>query len=175
MLAPAVGVHHPELVSSATADTEKDFPAVRRPGGVVAVAVNEVPAIADAEASCSGKGTFTQDATKSSDGDFSSISAATAQFDLQITGCPATTTITLFHIHNSSIGVNCPVVVDSGQKAIEPIALTNGATAGLITKTGITVTPETAKAIIHIAPGFYFNVHSQLHGGGVIRGQLVQG
>lgn len=133
---------------------------------------NEVPAIADAEASCAGKGTLTLNTTKDATG---AITAATAQFDLTITGCPTTTMITLFHIHKQVAGQNGGVVVDSGQKAAEPIALTTGGTAGTVTKTQTTVKPEDAKAIIDGPSGFYFNVHSQLHGGGVIRGQLAAG
>lgn len=133
---------------------------------------NEVPPITSPEASCSGKGVFTLDTTKDTAG---KITAATAQFDLTITGCPTTTEITLFHIHKAAAGANGGVVVDSGQKAAEPLKLTTGATAGTVTKTGITVKPEDADAIIAGPSGFYFNVHSKLHGGGVVRGQLAAG
>ncbi len=133
---------------------------------------NEVPAIADAEASCAGKGTFTLNTTKDATG---TITAATAQFDLTISTCPANTEIVLFHIHKAAAGANGAVVVDSGQKATEPIVLTTGATSGTVTKTQTTVKPEDAKAIIDGPSGFYFNVHSKLHGGGVIRGQLAAG
>ena len=133
---------------------------------------NEVPAIADAEASCSGKGTFTLTTTKDASG---AITAATAQFDLTITGCPANTEITLFHIHKQAAGQNGGVVVDSGQKNTEPIVLATGATSGTVTKSNVTVKPEDAKAIIDGPSGFYFNVHSKLHGGGVIRDQLKAG
>ena len=131
---------------------------------------NEVPAIADAEASCTGKGTFTLNTTKDATG---TITAATAQFDLTISACPANTEITLFHIHKAAAGTNGSVVIDSGQKAAEPIVLTTGATSSTVTKTQTTVKPEDAKAIIDGPSGFYFNVHSKLHGGGVIRGQLA--
>lgn len=133
---------------------------------------NEVPAIADAEASCTGKGVFTLNTTKDATG---TITAATAQFDLTISTCPANTMITLFHIHKAAAGANGGVVIDSGQKAAEPIALATGSTTGTVTKTQTTVKPEDAKAIIDGPSGFYFNVHSQLHGGGVIRGQLAAG
>ena len=133
---------------------------------------NEVPAIADAEASCAGKGTFTLNTTKDAAG---AITAATAQFDLTITTCPANTEITLFHIHKAAAGANGGVVVDSGQTAAASIVLATGGTAGTVTKTQTTVKPEDAKAIIDGPSGFYFNVHSKLHGGGVIRGQLAAG
>jgi hypothetical protein len=133
---------------------------------------NEVPAIADAEASCTGKGTFTLNTTKDATG---AITAATAQFDLTISTCPANTEIILFHIHKATAGANGSVVIDSGQKNTEPIVLTTGATSGTVTKTQTTVKPEDAKAIIDGPSGYYFNVHSKLHGGGVIRGQLAAG
>src|SRR6202158_5370591 len=68
---------------------------------------NEVPAIADAEASCAGKGNFTLHTTKDATG---AITAARAQFDLTITGCPANTNIILFHIHKAAAGANGGVV-----------------------------------------------------------------
>jgi hypothetical protein len=133
---------------------------------------NEVPAITSAEASCTGKGTFALDTTKDTTG---KITAALATFTLTVSACPTTTEITLFHIHKAAAGANGGVVVDSGQKAAEPIALTTGATSGTVTKSNITVTPENADAIIKDPAGFYFNVHSKLHGGGVVRGQLTAG
>ena len=133
---------------------------------------NEVPAIASPEATCTGKGTFTLDTTKSSTG---TITAATAQFDLTVSGCPTTTEITLFHIHKQVAGQNGSVVVNSGQVAANAIKLTTGGTSAPVVKSGITVTPELATEIIAGPSGFYFNVHSLLHGGGVVRGQLVKG
>src|SRR5207248_3885115 len=130
---------------------------------------NEVPAIADAEASCTGKGTFTLNTTKDSTG---KITAATGQFDLTITGCPTTTMVTLFHIHKQVAGQNGSVVIDSGQKAASPIALTTGGTTAPVTMTNPTVDPALATDIIATPSGYYFNVHSQLHGGGFIRDQL---
>ena len=130
---------------------------------------NEVPIINDAEASCSGKGTFTLNTTKDSTG---KITAATGQFDLTITGCPTTTMVTLFHIHKQVAGQNGSVVIDSGQKAASPIALTTGGTTVPVTMTNPSVDPALATDIIATPSGYYFNVHSQLHGGGFMRDQL---
>ena len=130
---------------------------------------NEVPAIADAEASCSGKGTFTLNTTKDSSG---KITAATGQFDLTVSGCPTTTMLVLFHIHKQVAGQNGGVVVNGKTDAANPIALPTGATTTPITVTNVTVDPALAQDIITTPSGFYFNVHSQLHGGGVMRDQL---
>jgi hypothetical protein len=133
---------------------------------------NEVPAITSPEASCTGRGTFVLDTTKDTTG---KITAALATFTLQVSGCPTTTELLLFHIHKGASGANGGVVVDSGQKREEPIALTTGATSGTITKSNVTVKVEDADAIIKAPADYYFNVHSRLHGGGVVRGQLAPG
>jgi len=131
---------------------------------------NEVPAIANAEASCTGKGVFTLDTTKDATG---KITAATAGFNLTVTGCPADTKLTLFHIHQAAAGVNGGVKVTGKGDAANPIALATGATTAAIVVTNVTVDPVLANDIVTGPAGFYFNVHSTVNGGGVIRGQLV--
>jgi hypothetical protein len=133
---------------------------------------NEVPAIANAEASCSGKGTFTLDTTKDGTG---KITAATAGFTLTVTGCPAGTNLTLFHIHQAAAGVNGGVKVTGKGDAANPIALATGSTTAPIVVTNVTVDPTLANDILTGPAGFYFNVHSTINGGGVIRGQLTPG
>jgi hypothetical protein len=131
---------------------------------------NEVPAIANAEASCTGKGTFTLDTTKDATG---KITAATAGFNLTVAGCPANTMLTLFHIHQAAAGANGGVKVTGKGDAANPIALATGATAAAIVVSNVTVDPVLANDIITGPAGFYFNVHSTVNGGGVIRGQLT--
>ncbi|HEY3218625.1 MAG TPA: CHRD domain-containing protein [Candidatus Limnocylindria bacterium] len=133
---------------------------------------NEVPAIANAEASCSGKGVFTLDTTKDATG---KVTAATAGFNLTVTGCPANTMLTLFHIHQAAAGVNGGVKVTGKGDAANPIALATGATTAAIVVSNVTVDPVLANDIITGPAGFYFNVHSTVNGGGVIRGQLTPG
>ena len=133
---------------------------------------NEVPAIANAEASCTGKGTFTLDTVKDATG---KITAATAGFNLTVTGCPADTKLTLFHIHQAAAGANGGVKVTGKGDAANPIALATGATTAPIVVTNVTVDPVLANDIITGPAGFYFNVHSTVNGGGVIRGQLTPG
>lgn len=129
---------------------------------------NEVPPIANAEASCSGKGTFTLNTTKDAAG---TITAANAVFETDVTGCPADTKINIGHIHKQVAGQNGSVVVNSGLAAGE-LTLTGG--AAKINKTQPTVLPEVATDIIANPAGYYMNWHSTLNPGGILRGQLVK-
>lgn len=133
---------------------------------------NEVPPVANAEASCAGKGTFVLNTTKDATG---KITAATADFELTVTACPANTNLTLFHIHKAAAGANGGPVVTGKGDAANPIALATGATTNPVTRTAITVDATVATEIIASPAGYYFNVHSQTNGGGVLRGQLGAG
>lgn len=133
---------------------------------------NEVPPVANAEASCAGKGTFVLTATKDAAG---KITAATADFEITVTACPANTGLTLFHIHKAVAGANGGPVVTGKGDAANPIVLATGATATPVTRTAITVDPAVATEIIAGPAGYYLNVHSQTNGGGVLRGQLAAG
>ena len=54
-------------------------------------------------------------------------------------------------------------------------AIANASGAASFTKNGVAPTdPATINAIINNPAGFYFNVHSTLNPGGVVRGQLVK-
>lgn len=128
---------------------------------------NENPAVTDAEGSGSGTSTVTLTTTKDATG---KITAATAKFEVVLKGFPATTNITISHIHKGDAKTNGPVVVDSTMKATEPIALTSGGTT--ITKDNLTVAPDLATDIIANPGNYYYNVHSQVHPGGVARAQL---
>ncbi len=130
---------------------------------------NEVPAIANAEATCTGKGTFTLNTTKDASG---TITAANAVFETDVTGCPAGTEINIGHIHKAAAGANGGVVVNSGLAKGE-LTLTAG--AGKINKTQPTVDGVLATDIIANPASYYMNWHSTLNGGGVLRGQLVKG
>ena len=136
---------------------------------------NEVPPISNAEASCAGRGTFTLNTTKDAAG---TITAATAVFETDITGCPAGTEINIGHIHKAAAGVNGGVVVNSGLAKGE-LTLTGGAgkinkTTTLVDAGGFTAA-AIATDIIANPAGYYMNWHSTLNGGGILRGQLVKG
>jgi hypothetical protein len=135
---------------------------------------NEVPAIANAEATCSGKGTFTLNTTKDSTG---TVTGATALFETDVTGCPAGTEINIGHIHKAAAGANGGVVVNSGLAKGE-LVLAAGAgkinkTATLVDAGGVTAA-ALATDIIANPANYYMNWHSTVNAGGVIRGQLVK-
>jgi hypothetical protein len=130
---------------------------------------NEVPPIANAEATCAGKGTFTLNTTKDASGN---ITAASAQFETDVTGCPAGTEINIGHIHKAAAGANGSVVVNSGLVKGE-LTLVGG--AGKINKTTPSVEAALATDIIANPSNYYMNWHSTLNAGGILRGQLVKG
>lgn len=128
---------------------------------------NENPAITDAEASGSGTSTVTINTARDTTG---KIIGATAKFEIVLKGFPTTTMILISHIHKGDAKTNGSVVVDSGMKAAEPIALTTGGTS--ITKDNLAVTADLATDIIANPGNYYYNVHSMVHPGGVVRAQL---
>lgn len=92
---------------------------------------NEVPAITNADASGSGtmqlKMTVTRDAANT-------ITGATYDFTVHLTGFPANTTLTGAHIHGGAAGVNSGVTVNLGLTPNE-FVLANGQTT--FSKNGI--------------------------------------
>lgn len=129
---------------------------------------NEVPPIGNAESVGSGAATANFTLTRDSAG---AIAAATVNFRVDVTGFPSTTAITAAHIHPGAAGVNGGVLV-SANVAPGEVVLTNGAVTFF--RGGLTVNAANAQAIINNPAGFYFNVHSSLNPGGVMRGQLVK-
>lgn len=120
-------------------------------------ASNQNPPIADAEATCAGTATIT-------------FTGTSTKFDVIVSGCPATTQLNIAHIHDGATGVNGPVLIDTGLKAGDLTLSAGGVT---FTRTVNADAANVAKVTANPA-GFYFNIHSTLHGGGVIRGQLVK-
>lgn len=128
---------------------------------------NETPPITNAESTASGTVTITFVTTKDASGN---ITAATATAVVNLQGFPAGSTITAAHIHTGATGVAGGVLVPFPPGAVP---LTNG--AGTFTATA--TPPPTADQVTNILnnpSGFYFNVHTALNGGGVMRGQLVR-
>lgn len=132
---------------------------------------NEVPPIANEEKAASGKATFTLDLTRDASG---AITAAKASIDASFTGLPATSLITIAHLHGPApAGQNAGVKIPFKTDADNPLTLAAGATT--FKKSDITVDGALAQQIIDKPGDFYVNFHSKLNAGGVVRGQLVKG
>jgi hypothetical protein len=127
---------------------------------------NEVPAITNADASGSGSATITLNVTRETAGN---ITAATAEFQVTLSGFPAGTSLTGAHIHEGVAGQSGSVKVSLGLSAGD-VTLPNG--SGSFSRTGISVDPALAQAIVNNPAGYYFNVHTLINPSGAARGQL---
>jgi len=132
-------------------------------------AINEIPAIADAEANCTGQAKIVLSVLI--DAAYYNVTSGKASFDVTLSGCPQSTQILLAHIHQGTATQNGPVKVDTGLVATQPIGFVGG--VATIKKVDVGIEPAVADDLIANPGNFYFNVHSQAHGGGVVRGQLV--
>ena len=130
-------------------------------------AANEVPPISNAESTVAGTATITFDPTRDAAG---AITSANVTVVANMQGFPAGSTITVAHIHTGASGVAGGVLVPL-IPAAGSVTLTNG--SGSFTQTS-SVDGPTANSIINNPAGFYFNVHTALNPGGVMRGQLVR-
>jgi len=149
---------------TAASPTKPTFTADIRPA-------NENPPVTDAEGSGSGTVTITFDVTRDAN---NNITGGTATFVVTLSGFPPGTPINIAHIHQGAAGTNGSIVFSTGLNPGEA-TLTNG--SGSFTKAGVTPSGDPAaiiNAIIANPAGYYFNVHSTLHPGGVARGQLVR-
>jgi CHRD domain len=132
-------------------------------------ASNEVPAISNAESNGAGNATIVFDVTRDAS---NNVTAATAQFIVNLSGFPNGTPINIAHIHRGPAGSNGTIVVSTTLVAGE-VTLANG--SGSFTKSNISVVPvDILNEIVANPTGFYFNAHSTLNPGGVVRGQLAR-
>jgi CHRD domain-containing protein len=129
---------------------------------------NEVPPVANAESSGRGTAVITIHPTRDSSG---TLTAATFDFNVSMTGFPNGTVIRAAHIHPGAAGVNGSPVVDTGLQAAGGVTLANG--SGTFTFSGVSPTSvDQANQVLANPRNFYFNIHSASNGGGVARGQL---
>ena len=130
------------------------------------LAANETPPITNAESTASGTATIVFVPTKDSAGNITS-GAGTATVTMQ--GFPSGSSVTLAHIHTGAGGVAGGVLIGFIPSPLP--MLTNG--AGSFIQTNM-ATGDQLTSIMNNPAGFYFNVHTALNGGGVMRGQLVR-
>ena len=124
---------------------------------------NEVPAVTNADVNAFGQATVVLDTSNNS-----------FRFDWSVNNVAASSII-LNHIHEAPVGVAGPVRVDSGISPANPLTVVNGSV--LFSKSGIIPSTDAAGIVSRLLAnpaGFYFNVHSNLNPGGVVRGQLVR-
>ena len=91
---------------------------------------------------------------------------------MNLSGFPSGTPIRIAHIHSGAAGVNGPIVVDTGLLPGDNLTLADG--RGSFTKTATLsgATLDVVSQIIANPSAFYFNAHSAVNPGGVVRGQL---
>jgi len=131
-------------------------------------AANEVPPVTDADAAGKGTMTLNLNLTKDTAG---TITAASGDFTVDLSGFPSGTTLTGAHIHQAPAGVNNGVLISLGLGTGE-IVLVNG--AQVVTKNGIAITAADAQGMINNPANYYFNVHTTRNTGGAIRNQLTK-
>ena len=98
----------------------------------------------------------------------------TIDFAVSVNSFPTGSSLTAAHIHgpNAPAGVAAGVYIGTGLTAGNAPALSNG--AATFTFNGVPP-PQSADQITQILANpssFYFNVHTAMNGGGVMRGQL---
>ena len=129
---------------------------------------NETPAITNGESVGSGDVTIDFNITRDASG---TITTASTNFAVNMKNFPSTAVVNIAHIHTGVTGVAGPILVNTTVNPGE-VVLTTG--SGTFTRVGITMPAATAQSIVDNPAGFYFNVHTTLNPGGVMRGQLVK-
>lgn len=130
-------------------------------------AANEVPPVSNAESQATGEATITITATRDS---ANAITGGSMVMNFTVRSLTPTSTVTLAHIHTGAAGVNGGVLVNSGLSAATAIPTPAGSAS--FQSQAITADAATINNIVANPSGFYFNVHTALNPGGVVRGQL---
>ena len=148
--------------TSPTSPTKPTFTATLLPA-------NETPPITNAESTGTGNATITFDVTKDSAGN---ITTANVTFIANVSNFPANTVLTIAHIHEGALGVGPGAVRITAVATAGTVTLQNG--AGTFTTVASNQDAATVQAILNNPAGYYFNIHTSLNPGGVMRGQLVK-
>ena len=130
---------------------------------------NENPPITGAEATGAGNSTMTFDVTRDSSGN---IMAAQVTFVVNLSGFPPGTPIRIAHIHTGVASVNGAVVIDTGLTPGDGLTLADGSGSFTRTATVASTSFGIVNQILANPSAFYFNAHTLVNGGGVVRGHL---
>lgn len=130
--------------------------------------LNEVPPITDLNAS--GGFVVTLDITRDASGN---ITGGTANFVGQVM-FPGAVTIIGLHIHEQVAGMNGPIVIGTNiNDGANAVTLASG--SGLIAPPAVeNINPMVLTRLLANPAGFYINLHTTVHRGGAIRGQIVR-
>jgi uncharacterized protein (TIGR03437 family) len=123
---------------------------------------NEVPPV---ETEASATSTITFHIRRSDAGD---IVSAIANFDVDYT-LPEADMATGLHIHEGAAGINGPVKIDTGLSATNVADLDE---SGTVSRQAEVTDLETLENLLEDPSGFYVNLHTPDHPGGLFRGQL---
>jgi hypothetical protein len=122
---------------------------------------NEVPPISNAENVARGTAVITVHKDTN-----------TIDFAVSLNSFPAGSALTVAHIHgpNAPAGVGAGVFVGTGMTPGNAPSLVNG--AATFSFNAVPASADQISQIVASPATFYFNVHTVMNGGGVIRGQL---
>ena len=147
--------------STTSGPTTTRFTATLRPA-------DETPPITNGESTGSGQATIDLIQNRDSSGN---ITTSAVNFTVTMQGFPSTAVVNIAHIHTGAAGVAGPILVNTTVNPGE-VVLTSG--VGTFTRVNISLGNDVAQGILANPAGFYFNVHTALNPGGVMRGQLVK-
>jgi hypothetical protein len=122
-------------------------------------ALNEIPAVTNTEVSARGTAVITVNKATN-----------TIDFSVSLNSFPTTSVLTAAHIHPGAAGATGSVLVGTGLTAANAPSLASG--SATFTFAGVQATAEQVTNILAAPQNFYFNVHTQANGPGVMRGQL---
>jgi len=105
------------------------------------------------------------------------ITAGTVRFNVAYNMGTATT-FTGLHIHNGKIGVNGPVVINTGLSGAASVATNPDGTGSPIVR-DVNLTPSDTgfdfmRGVLENPENYYVNIHSTQFAGGVVRAQLAK-
>jgi hypothetical protein len=133
-------------------------------------ASNEVPPVSNAESNGQGTATITFSVPRDGSGNVTGDGVWNVQAVLS--NLTDTSAIRAAHIHIGAAGVGGNIFVDTLLTPANAIPLPGG--AGTINFEGVRITQSQAQTVLNNPAGYYFNMHSLINTGGVVRGQLVR-